>query len=91
MYVLVHHRIHDPERFWATAEEPPEGLTLHQTLSARDGTRATCLWEAESVEAVSGYLDPLSEGLATNEYRAPRIGRAWSSRLASAAPRRPEL
>lgn len=84
MYVLVHHTIHDPERFWGAAEEPPEGLVLHQTLSARDGRRATCLWEADSVEEVSDYLESLNDGFATNEYSEAenREGVVFPSRFA---------
>ncbi len=71
MYILVHHRIHDPQRFWTGVQdsEIPEHLKLHHTLSASDGTMATCLWEAESVDALRSLLDPMHDGMATNEYR----------------------
>ncbi len=73
MYILVHHTIYDPERFWGRAQEGlaaiPAGLQLHQTLSASDGTLATCLWEAPSIHQVSAFLEPLLAGTATNEYR----------------------
>ena len=72
MFVLVHHTISDPQRFWTlsqSAGDPPDGLSLHQTLAAKDGTLATCLWEAASVDAVRSYLDPATEGMARNEYR----------------------
>lgn len=72
MYVLVHHTIHEPGRFWTLAQsggEYPQGLTLHHTLSAKDGTLATCLWEADSLDAVRSFLDPLHHGIASNEYR----------------------
>jgi hypothetical protein len=72
MYVLVHHTIADPERFWATAQAAapnvPAGLTLHHTISAKDGSRATCLWEAESVSAVRDFLEPGLGASARNEY-----------------------
>jgi hypothetical protein len=72
MYVLVHHSVTDPANFWPTAEAaipnlPPE-LQLHHTLAARDGTRATCLWEADSVAAVSDFLEPALGAYARNEY-----------------------
>ena len=72
MYVLVHHTIHDAARFWGLGEESiefPVGLTLHQTLSAKDGTLATCLWEAPSIEAVREFLEPYHVGIASNVYR----------------------
>jgi hypothetical protein len=73
MYVLIHHTIYDPDRFWSRVQEalpklPPE-LHLHQTLSASDGTLASCLWEAPSIHAVSSFLEPVLAGTATNEYR----------------------
>lgn len=72
MYVLVHHRVTDPERFWPTAQNaipnlPPE-LTLHHTLSASDGDVATCLWEAESVDAVRDFLEPALGEFSSNTY-----------------------
>lgn len=95
MYVLVHHRVHDPNRFWATAQEaipniPPE-LKLHHTLSARDGTRATCLWEADSVAIVREFLEPALGAVSTNEYAEAenRDGIALPSRLALVAVPRP--
>lgn len=72
MYVLVHHDVHDPQGFWSTAEKAipaiPEGLQLHQTIPAKDGTCATCLWEADSVQAVKDFLEPALAGKATNRY-----------------------
>jgi hypothetical protein len=88
MYVLVHHSIRNPNRFWSTAQTtmqavPPE-LTLHQTLAAKDGSRATCLWEAASVKAVRDYLEPILEADSSNEYREAenRDGIAVPARLA---------
>jgi hypothetical protein len=72
MYVLVHHNVTAPENFWATAQAAldslPAELQLHHTLSARDGRRATCLWEANSVEAVREFLEPALGAYSQNEY-----------------------
>lgn len=72
MYVLVHHRVTDPQSFWARAQQEmpslPAGLTLHQTLSASDGSRATCLWEAASVDAVRTFLEPRLGDYSMNDY-----------------------
>jgi hypothetical protein len=72
VYVLVHHLVTSPEQFWATAQEAipnlPDHLQLHHTLSAVDGSRATCLWEAESVAAVREFLEPALGDFSTNEY-----------------------
>ena len=73
MYVLVHHDVSDPAGFWSNAQKGlanmPDHLVLHHTLSAKDGTRATCLWEAESVDAVRDFLEPLLGPTTKNEYR----------------------
>jgi hypothetical protein len=73
MFVLVHHNVQQPEAFWARSQEAlgnlPGELTLHHCLAAQGGTRATCLWEATSADAVRAFLDPLHAGLAHNEYR----------------------
>jgi hypothetical protein len=92
MYVLVHHTIYDPERFWAKAQESlsalPSELQLHQSLSATDGTLATCLWEAPSIHAVSSFLEPALAGTATNEYRRAeaRDGVTVPNRYATVTP-----
>lgn len=73
MFVLVHHTVHDPATFWTSASAAmpnmPRELTLHQTLAARDGTLATCLWEAASVDAVRAFLEPALGAASANEYR----------------------
>lgn len=91
MYVLVHHQVHDPRSFWSLVDQVldmPPGLTLHHTLSARDGTMATCLWEAESVDAVRDFLDPVLGTLSTNRYAAAenREGVVQPTQLATGAP-----
>ena len=72
MYVLVHHTITDPAEFWSGAQGAiptiPANLTLHQTLSAKDGSRATCLWEAASVSDVRDFLEPALGHCSRNEY-----------------------
>lgn len=70
MYVLVHHEISDPASFWATVEKTPvpAPFKLHQTLTAKDGSRATCLWEGESVDAVRNLVDPLLGNTSKNQY-----------------------
>lgn len=74
MFVLVHHNIHQPDTFWPGAlaglGDMPSDLTLHQCLAAEDGTRATCLWEAPSIDKVNAFIDRISGGdVVTNEYR----------------------
>ena len=90
MYVLVQHEIRDPQRFWSKAEQSiptiPDGLKLHHSLAAKDGSRASCLWEADSVEMVRGYLEPLFGSFSTNRYAEAenRDGVAMPSGLSEA-------
>ena len=85
MYILVQHTITNPTAFWTKAD--PRTLStdvkLHHTFPTPDGTRAVCLWEAESVDAVQNLLEPLFGQASRNEYFAVenREGFATPSRL----------
>ncbi len=70
MYVLVQHTISEPAAFWNAADPntiSPQ-IKLHHTFPTPDGTRAVCIWEAESVEALRSILEPLIGGISRNEY-----------------------
>jgi hypothetical protein len=89
MYVLVQHTISDPSTFWNAAD--PTSLSpkakLHHTFPTPDGTRATCVWEADSVEALRNLLEPVVGKVSRNEYFAVenREGFAFPSRVPRAA------
>jgi hypothetical protein len=55
--LVVHHRVTDREKFMATRKTSPEthrpGVQLRHFLPARDASAADCLWEAESLDALS--------------------------------------
>ena len=70
MYVLVQHTISEPATFWNAADPNTlsPNLKLHHTVPPPDGTRAVCIWEAESVDAVRNLLEPLIGGVSRNEY-----------------------
>jgi len=70
MYVLVQHSISDPAIFWNTADPAnnPPNVKLHHSFPTPDGTRAVCIWEAESIDAVRNFLDPLFGKVTRNEY-----------------------
>jgi hypothetical protein len=62
MYIVANHIINQPEDFWASAQKNlpnlPEGgvkrvlnMFPNQTLD-----KATCIWEADSVENLEKYL-----------------------------------
>lgn len=49
---------------------PPPHLKLHTSVTAQDRSQVFCLWEADSVEAVSSLLDPMTQGVLKNTYYA---------------------
>ncbi len=63
MHVVVQHRFTDPQVAFARGERliknegAPAGTRGLQFYPSQDGSVATCLWEAESVEAVKQYVD----------------------------------
>ena len=89
MYVLVQHTISDPPAFWNAAD--PTALSpkakLHHTFPTADGSRAACIWEAETVEALRNVLEPVVGKVSRNEYFAVenREGIAFPSRVPRAA------
>ena len=70
MYVLVQHAVSEPATFWNAADPNtlPPNVKLHHTFTTPDGTRAVCIWEAESVEAVRNVLEPLVGRVSRNDY-----------------------
>jgi hypothetical protein len=72
MYIVVQHTISDPVNFLKGAEEVnakiPPNVKLHHVFSAPDGTRAVCVWEADSIAAVSDLLEPATGQFGRNEY-----------------------
>ena len=73
MYLVVHHRVVDREKFLATdprdiAGNAPRGAAVRWFLPARDASAADCLWEADSLQALRGYLDPATRGICENTY-----------------------
>jgi hypothetical protein len=70
VYAIAIHTISDPEEWWAGAQdmEVPTGLTLHSVVGNQDGTKAVCVWEADSVDSIRNFVDPATQGISTNEY-----------------------
>jgi hypothetical protein len=72
MFVLVEHMISDPHAFWSSVRyalsAPPSLLTLHHCLPTPDGTHAVCVWEAERLQDVSGFLEAYVGHVAHNSY-----------------------
>ncbi len=62
MIIVVNHTINNPTDFWASAQKslpelPVSGVTkIIQVMPNADMTTATCVWEADSIEALDTYL-----------------------------------
>ena len=69
-YIVAVHDISDPDRFWSAADASqfPEGIALHSSYPSGDGTRATCLWEADSVDAVRELVESATGDASANEF-----------------------
>ncbi len=71
MFVVVEHTITNPGVFFglvSRAAEAPSGIKALQFFPSMSSDRAVCLWEANSVEAVKNFLEPLSAQSSRNTY-----------------------
>jgi hypothetical protein len=63
MYVIVQHQFKDQQKAFSRGERliknegAPRGVRGLQFYPSQDGSAATCLWEADSVESVREYVD----------------------------------
>jgi hypothetical protein len=62
MFIVVGHEISNPGEFWASAQKNlpnlPEGgvQRVLNVFPNQSMDKATCIWEAESIEALDTYL-----------------------------------
>ncbi|MDP4262597.1 MAG: hypothetical protein Q8941_08705 [Bacteroidota bacterium] len=62
MFISVHHKISSPGQFWASAQKnlphlPETGVKrVVCVFPSNDMGEATCIWEADSIEALNKYL-----------------------------------
>ena len=74
MYVGVIHKINDPQAMLSRGEplsdpaNAPAGVRGLEFFPAKDFNVATCLWEADSVEAVRDYVDGTLGDSCENSY-----------------------
>ncbi len=73
MYVVVHHRVTDREKFQATdpqeiSSNAPSGVRVCHFLPARDASAADCLWETKTLALLRDYLDPATREICENSY-----------------------
>jgi hypothetical protein len=70
MYIVAQHRIKDSGRFWnpeknGGEKNPPE---LVGRYASHDRNKAVCIWEANSLEALRGFIDTLVGDASENTY-----------------------
>lgn len=73
MFIVVEHTISNSEVFFGLAArvaEAPAGISALQFLPSTSKDRAVCLWEAKSVDALRGFLEPLTGQSSRNTYYA---------------------
>jgi hypothetical protein len=72
MFVVAVHTIEDPQGFWEAAQAgistPPEGVTLHSALPNADGSKAICVWEADSEQTVRATVEDMVGAYSSNDY-----------------------
>ena len=73
MYIVAEHTITNPDVFFGLASkvtDAPSGINPIQFLPGVNKDRAVCLWEAKSVDALKGFLEPLIAQSSRNIYYA---------------------
>ena len=71
MFIVVEHTITNPDVFFGLAPrvaEAPSGINALQFFPSVSKDRAVCLWEAKSVDALKGFLEPLTAQSSRNTY-----------------------
>jgi hypothetical protein len=75
MIIVVNHKVNNPQDFWASAQQslpnlPEAGVTrVLQVMPNADMTEATCVWEADSIETLDGYLRSKVGDWSTEQYQ----------------------
>lgn len=70
MFVIAHHFVQDPERFWASAPQViaaiPSHIKLHSVFPSQDLKTGTCIWEAPNAAEVQELADRILGRMAKN-------------------------
>lgn len=86
MYVIVHHHIQNPSSAFERGQRlisgdgAPDGVKVLQFYPAQDMTLVTCLWEADSVAAVQGWVDSVLGDASENRSYAVNAEHAFAER-----------
>lgn len=77
MHAVIHHTITDGNKWGQLLQKItamlegnrlPQGLKPLEYLPSTDGRKAVCLWEADSLNALRGFMDQETLGAARNDY-----------------------
>jgi hypothetical protein len=74
MYVAIVHQVKDAQAFLSRGErlaDPsnvPPGVVPRQFCPSTDLSAATCVWEADSLDAARDYVDPTLGDSSENTY-----------------------
>ena len=88
MHIVVEHTITNPDVFFGLAQrvtEAPPGINPLQFFPSMNKDRAVCLWEAKSVDALKGFLEPLTAKSSRNTYYAVDSTKAMGLPIKKAA------
>lgn len=86
MYVIVHHHIKNPENAFQRGQRliagdgAPDGVKVLQFYPAQDLSVVTCLWEADSIAVVQGWVDSVLGDASENRSYGVDAERAFAER-----------
>ena len=75
MIIAVNHKINNPKDFWTSAQEnlpklPEMGVArVLQVMPHPTMEKATCIWEADSIEMLDKYLRDKVKDWSHDEYQ----------------------
>jgi hypothetical protein len=74
MFISVNHKILNPTEFWESAKKslpelPAKGVQrVVNVFPSSDMSQATCIWEADSIDALDKYLRSKVSDLSKETY-----------------------
>src|SRR3712207_191747 len=72
MYVLIRHKIADPETFWPLLEaimtQTPPHLKFSCSYPGVDRHHGICLWQGETIAAVREFVEAKLGHVSVNDY-----------------------
>ena len=86
MYVIVHHHIKNPENALQRGQRlisgdgAPTSVKVLQFYPAQDLSLVTCLWEADTLGSVQGWVDSVLGDASENRCYAVDAERAFAER-----------